>query len=77
MTPIVHLKESSDLLEKSLKNLSGMQLMPKADLTVDGRLFQVVKFLKTLGKIDQTISWEQIAKCLNREIVIEVMSDPV
>ena len=70
-------EEFADILEVSLHNLSGVPVIPARDLAPEGRASKLTEFLKGLGKIDPAISWEEIRKCLDRDIALGVMSDPV
>lgn len=72
--PFLPLSDYADLARESLRNLSVLPLIPERDLAENGEIFQQLAFLKNLGMLPRSVSWDQIRSCFDRTVVMEVMS---
>lgn len=72
--PFLPLNDYATLARESLRNLSVLPLIPERDLAENGEIFQQLSFLKNLGMIPRSVSWDQIRSCFDRTVVMEVMS---
>ncbi len=70
-------KEMTDLAQKDILGLTSVPLISSDDLKHNGPLHREFRFLKTLGKIPPSATWERVRNSFDRKILNEVLVNPV
>lgn len=69
-------KEMADLAQKDILGLTSVPLISRDNLKHNGPLHGELRFLKTLGKIPPSATWERIRNSFDHNLLNEVLANP-
>ncbi len=69
-------KEIAELAMAEILGMTSLPIISLDDLEQNGLLNKEYRFLRTLGKIPSSSSWERVRDSFNRRIIIEVINNP-
>ena len=70
-------REMAHLAPKDIFGLTSVPLISRDDLKHNGPLHRELRFLKTLGKIPSSVTWEKIRNSFDHKILEEILVNPV
>ena len=73
---VLSAKQYVALAKDDLLGIPSVGAIPANDLKSGGRLFQEFKFLKRLGKISASVSWDEVMSRFDQSVIEEVASTP-
>ncbi len=68
-------KQCADIMKNDLLDVALIPLVPESDLLPDGRLAREFKFLKNLGKIQRSVTWDVVRLSFDNTLLNEVLED--
>ncbi len=73
--PVLSEKQCASIVKSDLLDASLVGIIPERDLAPEGRLFREFQFLQGLGKIPDTVAWDQVRSCFDLALLEQVLSE--
>jgi ABC-type nitrate/sulfonate/bicarbonate transport system substrate-binding protein len=70
-------KEIADLAQKDVFGLTSVPVISGDDLAHNGPLHRELRFLKTLGRIPPSVTWDRIRSSFDRQMVPKILADSI
>lgn len=74
--PMLSVEQCAALTKRDILDLSSAPMIPAHYLEHDGPLHREFEFLKALGKIPSSSSWESVRSSFDCQIISEVLANP-